>query len=101
MTTCDGVLDCRRHAARFRAVGRHDVARVANHEHVARFLLCDELRHEPAVGTRDKQRAWVLARGKLLVEYGALWERLAPKLEKSVNDILHGLAPSSVSEFDK
>jgi len=28
--------------------GRHDVAGVADHEHVARFLLRDELRHEPA-----------------------------------------------------
>jgi transposase-like protein len=37
-----------------------------------RVLLRDELRHEPAIGARNEQRARVLARGELLVECGAL-----------------------------
>ena len=50
----DGVLHRGGHTARLRAVGRHDIASIADDEQVARLTLCDQLRHQPAVGARDE-----------------------------------------------
>ena len=85
----DGILDCRRHATRMRAVGRHDIASVTNHEQFARFLLRQQFRYHAAIGAGDKQGAWVLRGCQVFEQVGALWERFALKLQKSVNKRLH------------
>ncbi len=85
----DRIFDRRRHAARLRAVRRHDVARVADHEQVARLALRDELRHEPAIRARDEQRPRILAACEIAKQRGARRIGVALELQEAFDDVLH------------
>ena len=66
---------------------------VTDHKQLARLLLGHQLRHQAAIGTRDKQRFRILAGGQAAEELFTLRENLFLEVEEALNDMLH----SSVS----
>lgn len=60
-----GVFDRCRHTSGVGAIRRHDIPRVSDHEQFARFLLRQQFWYYAAIGTRDKQRAWMLRGGQV------------------------------------
>ncbi|MNF91789.1 hypothetical protein D3C84_744040 [compost metagenome] len=87
------VFDRGRYTARMRAVGRHDIAGVTDHEQFTGFLLGQQFRYDTAVGTGDEQRAGVLRGGQVFEQVGPLWEGFRLELQKTVDERFHGEFP--------
>lgn len=79
----DRVFDCRGDAAGSRAVGRHDIAGVADHEQVAGFPLGQQFRDDPAVRAGNEHSSGVLGGGQILEESRALWKGFPLEFQKA------------------
>jgi len=85
----DRILHRRGNPARLRPERRHDVAGVANHEHLARFALCEQLGHDAAVRAGDEQRARRLLVRQRLKQAFAFGKRLCPELPDTFDQLFH------------
>ena len=86
----DRIFHRRGNAARFRPERRHDVAGVADHEHLARFALGDEFGHHTAVCTGDPGDCLVCQRMKQIFALGkCLFPEFAKAFDKLFHDVLH------------
>jgi hypothetical protein len=85
----DGELDRRRLAARRRAMGRHDVARVAEDEQVAGARAGQQVGIDPRVRAGDEQRLRALPVGELREQSPQGTEVLRLELVDAVDEVLH------------
>ena len=90
----DGELDRRRHAAHEAVVLRHEVARVAEHEQLARLGLREQERIDARIAARDDERLGRLAGRELLEQLAILRIDVALKRANAGDDVVHGVCTS-------